>query len=1077
MFRSKAEAHNTLVIVNEDWSATGTDQVVSAGATLKSFESDNTSAIAVLDLKDVYAQWATKAVRGFFYTDDRTSLVVRDELSLQKESTVYSFFLTDAEVEIAEDKQSAILTQNGTQMKLELKAEGSMEKASLGVGPATREMLGTASPTDAPVGNDENYYDVEDAAVNRIYVKMDKASGEVAITAKLTPVGVKSSSIDEYATSIDSWTLRGGEIATRPELISVTMDGREMKFDSGNRATFLSVEGKNETVPEAVVKVDETKYTYQVTNAESTDGGSTEIIVSDKTDPSVFTRYVVNFVEIPKPKEFEGMTSLQVVNVEASDEPEAAWGNHRWCALDNDTTTSWTSKGGGNWILLELEEETTIDNLMMSFKITKKPRSFYVGINVSTDGENWELVWSGKSEEVKKNGLYQQYELGGKTAKYIRIDCNGNTEQGTTVGWNNIAEIVFTQNGEKQDAEATPTPTPTPSAEATPTPTPTPSAEATPSPTPTPGAEATPTPTPDVEATPTPNPELTPVPDTDTDDEVGGDDNASNDNGSDDNVSVEASEAAATKTGDNSALSAWVILAILALAGAIVIAIRYRKKFMNVVSALLVCALMTGIFADTLHVQAEDSEGTDAKTLEVSETVTVGDESLTFGIKVAYTMEAGTTEDDATTTEYEKLMEAYADYHLWSEDFNDAGACPDGTAVHTKDNKPEGAYYYAVPGKGTIQFVGANGYVQFNNGNSTGNDRIDIKLGDNWAGMKYILLEYKVGYKDINARLDLYGRGSAGKKLGCIGIFAEGALKDYQGNVLAENLEADKLYKVTYVLDMDAKTCDVYLDGVKVTENSVAYQNKFDEIVSGSSLRLYAYNSGIMVDDIKVYGSTTNPNAEGAADYDSVMTAYAEHHLWSEDFNDCTDGTAVHDNQNIPEGAYYYAVIESESGTIQFVRTNGYVKLDNADNAYNKIELPLGDIFVGMKYVLLEYKVGYNKDGARLDLYGRGSAKEGCIGIFEDGQLKDYKGENVFAEGLEAGKLYTVTYILYVDEKRCDVYLDGVKATGNNTVAYSSNFDEIVSASSLRLYAYNSGIMVDDIKVYGSTIDPTASTE
>ena len=289
LFRSKAEAHNTIVIQNADWTATGVDQVVDAGAQLTDFESKDKGAIAVLDMSAVYnGLGADKATRGFFYTDDRSSLVVRDEITLSKDdSTVYSFFLTDTDVAIAEDGRSAILTHsNGKQMKLEFATTGT-GNATLGVSKATRELLGTTSPVNHPKNDNEYFWDVEDENVNRIYVKLENASGDVAITVKLTPTDVSGSEIEEYNKSISEWTIPDGEIAVKPKEQSVVIDGREMKFGADKQADFLSVVGKYDAVPEALVTVDASKYTYEVTNADSTNGGITTIVVKDKNNSDI----------------------------------------------------------------------------------------------------------------------------------------------------------------------------------------------------------------------------------------------------------------------------------------------------------------------------------------------------------------------------------------------------------------------------------------------------------------------------------------------------------------------------------------------------------------------------------------------------------------------------------------------------------------------------------------------------------------------------------------------------------------------------------------------------------------------
>lgn len=469
LYRSLAEAHN-LIVINPDNTP---GQKVDAVAAVELVESKDRGSIAVVDLTENYSANASSAIRGFFFTDDRTSLVVRDEISLIKDdSTVYWFMQTDADVEIAADGKSATLTQLGKQVKLEFVTSGN-GTAELSVGPSTRELLGSTSPINAPVVSDTNKYDVEDENVNRIAIKLTGASGDVTITAKLTPLGVSSTPVSDYDKSISEWTVPEGEVAEKPQLQSVVLDGRTVKFDETNQATYLCVEGKNTAVPEAVVTVDETKYSYEVRNAETTDGGTTTIVVKDKENSDVYATYTVHFEEIPVPMSFEGMTSLQVIAAEASEEPEGISNGYvAWKTIDNDPNSRWTSQGMGQWILLELEKESVVDSMMILFK-NGHLRSTYFSVEVSTDGENFETVFEGQSAgpAIGNVEAFEQIALGEVNAKYIRINCNGNSAQGMIAGWNNIGEIVFTGNV-IQTPTATPTPTPTSAPTSSPTDTP-----------------------------------------------------------------------------------------------------------------------------------------------------------------------------------------------------------------------------------------------------------------------------------------------------------------------------------------------------------------------------------------------------------------------------------------------------------------------------------------------------------------------------------------------------------------------------------------------------------------------------
>ena len=440
MYKARAESHNTIVINPDD----GPDQVVSSTAELTRFETKEKGAITVLDLSANYAENAKSAVRGYFFTDDRNSLVVRDEISLSStdESIIYWFMQTDAAVEIADDNKSAILTQNGKQVKLEYVTGGeNVTSIELSVGKS--EPLSTS-----PVVSGDSYA----SSTNRIAMKLT-AKGDVSITTKLTPVDIAGSGIENYNKNISEWSVEDGTIVEKPSLTRAEIAGRTITFGDDKQATVLFVEGKYSSVPETTATVDTEKYTCEVTNATSFDEATT-IVVKDKVNEAIRTTYTVYFKLIPKPTEFDGMTSLQIVGVEASDEPQPA--NVAVNVIDNKLSTRWSSQGVGQWITVELEEAVQVDNLMMAF-MSGNVRQTYITISVSEDGETYEEVYSGKSILAPSTDeMYGKYDLQGKTAKYIKIGCNGNTAQGAVEGWNSITEIVVTQNGESQKPDTTP---------------------------------------------------------------------------------------------------------------------------------------------------------------------------------------------------------------------------------------------------------------------------------------------------------------------------------------------------------------------------------------------------------------------------------------------------------------------------------------------------------------------------------------------------------------------------------------------------------------------------------------------
>ena len=900
LYRSRAESHNTIVI-NPDNSA---GQKIDSVASLVRFENKTKGGIAVLDMSDNYSEHAESAIRGLFFTDDRTSLVVRDEINLkQDDSTVYWFMQTDAAVEIDGNGQSATLTQAGKQIKLEFVTNGN-GTATLSVGPSTRELLGSTSPV---AGTSEISEDTEDSNVNRIAIKVSGASGHVAITTKLTPIGVGATSIDDYNKSISEWTIPDGEIAAKPELKSVMIDGREVRFDSANQATFLCVEGKYDGVPTATVTVEETKYTYDVTNATTTDGGITTIAVRDKVNSNVYTLYTIVFAEIPEavvPEGFDNMTALQVVAAEASDEPEANIGYVAWKTLDQDKKSRWTSQGAGQWILFELEEEATVDNLLILFK-NGHVRSTYFDITVSTDGENYETIWTGLSggTAIGNAEAYEQFPLGGVRAKYIKLNCSGNTAQGYATGWNNIGEVVFT------GTVLEPTPTPEPSEE----------------PTPTPGTEPTPIPGPSTEPTPTPglviianstdmdyykgNNETVIVycsgeysefvgvdmdgkevdvsnytvkegstvvefkttyletlsdgdhtvtlrytkgrsvesvlrisakANSDTDDNgATPEENVQNGNDISDNVK-DATIAAETNeqvpTGDDSRPLLWSMLFVVALCLVLTLGVLYRRKSKGLLSLLFACILMAGMSTSLMHVQAEETPVGDAKSIEATEIVKVGEENVTLGFKLTYTL----SEEDVVAGKV-----------YYTEDFEYEGDVPDYITTNAQS-----AGVFVNGGSVSPVKEDENTALKVTANNET------YEVNTKWSGSTSNLSGKSVVYE-----FDLIPNGTGnlwvnltsnngGTKTSRLCEISSTKMSFKNANTVVD-LTASNIYHIAVVNNYVTGTYDAYVNGTSVVTGGAIHNNDKISAAAMYDLIRFQYSSKttteFTIDNVKVY--------------------------------------------------------------------------------------------------------------------------------------------------------------------------------------------------------------------------------
>lgn len=188
-FTMRAEAHNCLVI-NPDSNG---EYDPMAKAKFTRFETNDNSALAVLDMTNVHNGKAQSAQRGYYFADGRKSLVVRDEVSVSETSDIYFFLQTGHKVSVSGNK--VVITDKSNSSKTLTIEFASNRDFTLEKGDAVP--LPT-SPT--PDGLKST------AGKTRIMLKT-RASGDVNITAKFTPSNVSGSSVDNFDISIDNWKL------------------------------------------------------------------------------------------------------------------------------------------------------------------------------------------------------------------------------------------------------------------------------------------------------------------------------------------------------------------------------------------------------------------------------------------------------------------------------------------------------------------------------------------------------------------------------------------------------------------------------------------------------------------------------------------------------------------------------------------------------------------------------------------------------------------------------------------------------------------------------------------------------
>ncbi len=217
-WRSMAESHNTVVVdANPDY----TGHSVSAYTEVALTDVSDDGVIATADMTSALTRTSSSATRGYFYTDNRESLVIRDEITFKDNTThtVDWFMLTGNDdvvntteritVTVDNGTKSAILTDAKTGKKLKLEfvvTGGTAEISTADTRDVVAQLIADGFVYDTS-GLGSTYQGNTEANRNRIKISVT-GSGNVTITVKLTPVGLAGATpISDYNKAISSWSL------------------------------------------------------------------------------------------------------------------------------------------------------------------------------------------------------------------------------------------------------------------------------------------------------------------------------------------------------------------------------------------------------------------------------------------------------------------------------------------------------------------------------------------------------------------------------------------------------------------------------------------------------------------------------------------------------------------------------------------------------------------------------------------------------------------------------------------------------------------------------------------------------
>lgn len=405
-YKHRAEGHNVIVI-NPDQSPgfkTGTV------ASLDNFVSDKDEGFAIYDLSANYKDYATSAKRGYYLIDNRSRIVIQDEIKCENPSEMYWFMHTGCEIELSEDKKSAILKGDMKNMHLRIDcnidAEFSVMEAKL---------LETSPQSDK--SNNDKYKKLA------IHLK-DVTDLSLAVVMDFEYPYVEFNKPMPQKQELAAWKLSEDKAVTSPSLEMIYLNGAPLpEFDKGTYS-YKCILPSGAAVPTVTAsglgKV-------EVKNI-STLPATSIITVTDENGNSAEYGIVIEHAkEIVRPEiplNNHDKEALPVYIVSASQIYQEE--NIPEHMVDGNIATRWVGTGE-QFVDFDLGSIRNINAVSMSiYGASDDGRQQMFDILVSEDGINWKEVLtdtntSGKSDNAEK------FSFEASKGMYVRLKFYGNS--------------------------------------------------------------------------------------------------------------------------------------------------------------------------------------------------------------------------------------------------------------------------------------------------------------------------------------------------------------------------------------------------------------------------------------------------------------------------------------------------------------------------------------------------------------------------------------------------------------------------------------------------------------------------
>lgn len=408
----RAEGHNVCVINPDE---TG-GQLPSGIAVMEKFESGENSAYAITDLTSAYKDNALSARRGIMLTNDRSMIIVQDEIKGRGEMDVFWFMHSEKDIKVSPDGRSARIC--GEKRDAIVKILGDVE--------GSFTVMDSVPLPTSPV----NDYQRDLSPITKLVFNA-KGTTDLTIPIAISfvlPGKEATNNIYPEVKKLDDWNLSDNISIELPKLTDLKVNGHTISDFSSDKYTYTYSMGESREIPEI----------------EATANGIVDIVYPDVTPGNVFisvssdnsglkNHYMIS-LEYPVLSNAPDIgAKLEIKSVSASDVPQLE--NVPSNTIDNDISTRWSAQGTPS-ITYDLGEIKTLTHIGLAAYQNNDNRKQFFDVLVSDDGENFTTIYSGGTtgETVEQ----EYFVLPETETRYVRILSRGNSINSS---WTSITEF------------------------------------------------------------------------------------------------------------------------------------------------------------------------------------------------------------------------------------------------------------------------------------------------------------------------------------------------------------------------------------------------------------------------------------------------------------------------------------------------------------------------------------------------------------------------------------------------------------------------------------------------------------